>query len=55
MRLWGQNGKATTQLLVKSQAIYFTPVAEQYQTAKQHDMHMIELESMKNINIIYAY
>ena len=51
MRLEGKNGKATIQLLVKSQTIYFTLVAGQYQTAKQHNMHMTELVSVKNTEI----
>ena len=50
----GKKDEATVQLLAKSQAIYFTLVAGKYQTAKQHNMHMSELEPMKNANIIYA-
>ena len=54
MRLKGKNGKTTVQFLVKCQAIYFTLVAVQYQTAKQHNMHITELESIKNTGIICA-
>jgi hypothetical protein len=36
----GKNGKTTVQLLAKSQAIYFILVAEQYQNAKLHNMHI---------------
>ena len=54
MRLEGKNGKTTVQFLVKCQAIYFTLVAEQYQTAKQHNIHITELESIKNTEIICA-
>ena len=54
MRLKAKNCKAAVQLLVKSQAIYFTLMAEQHQTVKQHNMHMTELVLMKNTEIICA-
>ena len=50
MRLKGKNGKTTVQFLVKCQAIYFTLVAVLYQTAKQHNVHITELESIMNTN-----
>jgi hypothetical protein len=39
LRLEGKNGKATVQLLVNPKQ-YISVVAEQYQTVKQHYMHM---------------
>jgi hypothetical protein len=60
MEVWGrkhetgwQKWQSNCSVVGQSQAIYLTLVAEQYRTAKQHNMHMTELESMKHANIIY--
>jgi hypothetical protein len=50
----GQKWQGNCTVAGQSQAAYFSLVAEQYQTATQHNMHMTELEYMEHTDIIYA-